>query len=603
MLQRRKSKNIFPWQKPIDYNVQGLPVQGQPGVWKCGYLSESEGNYIEKFYPEVGTLYDLFRRGKLVSASGDCLGSRNKNGQYEYLSFNEVENRAKALSAAFIHEYGLTPGNSTNIGIYSKNCPSWAITVLASVQQSMPIVPLYDTLGPDAACFIVKQAEIRLVVVDSIKRVRSLIEGNNNRSLSLKHIIVIEEDDINEDDTSRAKEVGITLSTFSSALEKGKKLHVKLNSPKPDDTYIICYTSGTTGNPKGVVLTHRNVVANISAWLKMIHTFIPEVEQPLPDETHISYLPLSHMIEQMTHWTMLGNGVRIGYFSGNIQTLADDIQAIRPTIFPTVPRILNRLYDSVQAKLKAADPVSRALFKLAYKRKVAMLRNGVITNTSIWDKLVFSKIQKQMGGRLRQMVTGSAPLSPEVLEFCRVALGCMLVEAYGQTETTSLVCVSWPKDSTGAHVGGPTPCANVKLGDVPELNYFAKDMKGEILVKGPGVTSGYYKDHEKTAELFDEDGFLRTGDIGEMLPNGKMRIIDRKKNIFKLAQGEYVAPEKIESVYVRSHVVQQVFVDGNSFERWLIAVVVPEPDVLCSWAKNHGYGEKTIEDLVEDPKV
>ncbi|PIO76859.1 hypothetical protein TELCIR_01051 [Teladorsagia circumcincta] len=166
-----------------------------------------------------------------------------------------------------------------------------------------------------------------------------------------------------------------------------------------------------------------------------------------------------------------------------------------------------------------------------------------------------------------------------------------------------MATMTWPGDWQGGHCGGVAPCCNLKLIDVPELNYYAKDGKGEIMIRGPNVTTGYYKDPEKTAELFDEQGFLHTGDIGEMLPNGTIRIIDRKKHIFKLAQGEYVAPEKIENVYIRSPVLQQIFVDGNSLERYLIAIVVPEPKVMEEWNAQHGVPNRTFEEICSDKKA
>uniref|UniRef100_A0A183GCX2 long-chain-fatty-acid--CoA ligase n=1 Tax=Heligmosomoides polygyrus TaxID=6339 RepID=A0A183GCX2_HELPZ len=355
------------------------------------------------------------------------------------------------------------------------------------------------------------------------------------------------------------------------------------------------YTSGTTGTPKGVVITHRNILANISAWIFVIDRFIPEAV--------ISYLPLSHMMEQVTHWTMLIVGARLGYFSGSIPRLLDDINALRPTAFPVVPRLLNRLYDAIQSKVQKGGVMTRMAYRLAYSKKLALLKKGITTKESLWDRLVFNKVQAQIGGRVHTMATGSAPISAEVLETCRVALGVTIVEAYGQTECTAMATMTWPGDWQGGHCGGVAPCCNFKLIDVPELNYYAKDGKGEIMIRGPSVSQGYYKDPEKTAELFDEQGFLHTGDVGELLPNGTIRIIDRKKHIFKLAQGEYVAPEKIENVYIRSPVLQQIFVDGNSLERWLIAVVVPEPKVMEDWNERHGKPGRSLQEICSDQRA
>uniref|UniRef100_A0A1I7UR56 long-chain-fatty-acid--CoA ligase n=1 Tax=Caenorhabditis tropicalis TaxID=1561998 RepID=A0A1I7UR56_9PELO len=393
----------------------------------------------------------------------------------------------------------------------------------------------------------------------------------------------------------------IRIETFDSALLLGSQYEYTNNLPKPEDVYIICYTSGTTGTPKGVMLTHSNVVANISGFLKILFAFQPSMIDTT--QVHISYLPLSHMMEQLTHWTLLGFGSKIGYFRGSIQGLTDDIKTLKPTVFPVVPRLLNRLYDAITSKVQQQGFMAKLVYNFAFARKLSQVRAGKQGRTSIWDRLVFRKIQEQIGGKVDLMVTGSAPISSTVLETCRVTLGATIVEGYGQTECTALATFTWMGDPSTGHCGAPAPCALVKLGDVPDLNYYAKDGKGEIRIKGPCVTKGYYKDPERTAELFDEEGFLQTGDIGEMLPNGTIRIIDRKKHIFKLAQGEYVAPEKIEQVYIRTPVAQQVYVDGDSLERWLIAVVVPEPDVLMEWNEKQGGGKRTLEEICEDEKA
>jgi len=219
------------------------------------------------------------------------------------------------------------------------------------------------------------------------------------------------------------------------------------------------------------------------------------------------------------------------------------------------------------------------------------------------DKLVFNKIQEQFGGHVRFTITGSAPISPQILEFIRVTLGGHVMEGYGQTENSAMATATWPGDYVGGNCGGPAVCTLLKLADVPDMGYSASENKGEVMLKGPHITKGYYKDPEKTSELFDEEGYLHTGDIGQILPNGTLRIIDRKKNILKLAQGEYVAPEKIENIYTNSSYVQQIYVDGDSLERFLIAVVVPEPAPLEKWYKTKFGKEAELEKICEQPEV
>lgn len=297
---------------------------------------------------------------------------------------------------------------------------------------------------------------------------------------------------------------------------------------------------------------------------------------------------------------MLCHGAKIGFFQGDIRLLMDDLKVLQPTIFPVVPRLLNRMFDRIFAQ--ANTTLKRWLLDFASKRKEAELRSGIIRNNSLWDKLIFHKIQSSLGGKVRLMITGAAPVSATVLTFLRAALGCQFYEGYGQTECTAGCSLTLPGDWTAGHVGAPMPCNFIKLVDVEEMNYMAAKGEGEVCVKGPNVFQGYLKDPAKTAEALDKDGWLHTGDIGKWLPNGTLKIIDRKKHIFKLAQGEYIAPEKIENVYQRSEPVAQVFVHGESLQAFLIAIVVPDVETLCHWARKRGF-EGSFEELCRNKDV
>ncbi|KAA0722446.1 Long-chain-fatty-acid--CoA ligase 1 [Triplophysa tibetana] len=295
-------------------------------------------------------------------------------------------------------------------------------------------------------------------------------------------------------------------------------------------------------------------------------------------------------IGKANHKTPIGvllvHGAKIGYFQGDIRLLMDDLKALKPTVFPVVPRLLNRMFDKIFGQ--ANTPLKRWMLDFATSRKEAELRSGVVRKDSMWDKLIFSKVQASLGGRVRLMITGAAPVSPTVLTFLRAALGCQFYEGYGQTECTAGCTMSLPGDWTAGHVGAPLPCNFVKLVDVAEMKYFAVNGEGEVCVKGPNVFQGYLNDPERTAEAINKDGWLHTGDIGKWLPNGTLKIVDRKKHIFKLAQGEYIAPEKIENIYTRSDPVAQIFVHGDSLQACLVGIVVPDPDFLPGWAKNRG---------------
>jgi len=255
---------------------------------------------------------------------------------------------------------------------------------------------------------------------------------------------------------------------------------------------------------------------------------------------------------------------------------------------------LNRMYDTVMAKVHGSW-FGKNLLTLALARKQGEVERGLIRNNSILDYIVFSKIQKQLGGRLRICITGSAPLSGKVLNFCRCAFGCPVLEGYGQTECTAAVTAQIPGEPGVGHVGCPLPCNWIKLVDVPDMGYYAKDNKGEICIKGANTFIGYFKEPEKTADTIDKDGWVHSGDIGTWQENGTLRIFDRAKHIFKLAQGEYIAPEKIENVYVRSPYVAQVFVDGNSLRPCTVGIIVPNYSMVKKYSNEKGCTDDMVE--------
>uniref|UniRef100_A0A672J4X3 Long-chain-fatty-acid--CoA ligase n=1 Tax=Salarias fasciatus TaxID=181472 RepID=A0A672J4X3_SALFA len=483
---------------------------------------------LAHYHDDARTMYEVFQRGLHISGDGPCLGSRLPNQPYKWMSYKEVTARAEHLGSGLLHQ-GCQPNPNQFIGVFAQNRPEWIISELACYTYSMVVVPLYDTLGPDAIRFIINTADISTVICDKAEKAQVLLENVERKETpGLRRILLMD--------------------AFDQALVehgKGCGVHVQAlqEPPAPDDLSIVCFTSGTTGNPKGVMLTHGNVVADFSGFLKVTDKVI----FPNQDDCLISFLPLAHMFERLIESVVYCHGGRIGFYQGDIRLLSDDMKALRPTIFPVVPRLLNRMYDKIFSQ--ANTPLKRWLLNFAAKRKGAEVSNGIIRSDSIWDKIFFSKIQASLGGRLRMIITGAAPTSPSVLGFLRAALGCQVYEAYGQTECTAGCTFTTPGDWTPGHVGAPLPCNLIKLVDVPEKNYFASKGEGE---------------------------------------NGTLKIIDRKKHIFKLAQGEYISPEKIENIYIRSEPVAQLYVHGDSLQSCLVGIVVPDPEVMPEWAKKKG---------------
>uniref|UniRef100_A0A8C3K5H3 Long-chain-fatty-acid--CoA ligase n=1 Tax=Calidris pygmaea TaxID=425635 RepID=A0A8C3K5H3_9CHAR len=577
-----RPKPVLP---PVDLNKQSVGVEG--GARRGALLTDN--NLLSYYFEDGKTLYEIFQRGLHASGNGNCLGYRKPNQPYQWLTYKQVLDRCQYLGSGLLQK-GCKPSSNQYIGIFAQNRPEWIISEYACYTYSMVAVPLYDTLGPEAIVYIVNKADISIVICDKPEKAQLLLENcEQQKTPGLKTIILM--DLFDKELKERGAKVGVEILALQEVEELGRNNIREPVPPKPEDLCIVCFTSGTTGNPKGAMLTHQNVVANAAAFLR---------------STEVSFCWwLCHSVKKIAlTWAfstvVYSCGAKVGFFQGDIKFLTDDMKTLKPTLFPVVPRLLNRIYDKIQSGAKS--PVKRCLLNFAVTMKTAEIKQGIIRNDSIWDKLIFKKVQETMGGRVRIMVTGAAPISPSVLTFLRAALGCQIFEAYGQTECSAGCTFSMPGDWTTGHVGAPLACNIIKLEDVEEMNYFSSNNEGEVCIKGPNVFKGYLKDPEKTAEAIDKDGWLHTGDIGKWLPNGTLKIIDRKKNIFKLAQGEYIAPEKIENVYIRSAPVAQVFVHGESLRSFLIGIVVPDPETLPEFAAKLGV-KGSYEDMCKNPAV
>uniref|UniRef100_A0A8C5HD63 Long-chain-fatty-acid--CoA ligase n=1 Tax=Gouania willdenowi TaxID=441366 RepID=A0A8C5HD63_GOUWI len=537
-----------PMPPPCDLQSQSVAVGGNPSCRRSALLKDDK--LLDFYFDDIRTGYDMFLRGLQITGDGPCLGFRKPGQPYEWISYTE---QAVALGSGLLAK-GCQANPQQFIGVFGQNSPQWTISELACYTYSMALVPLYDTLGLESIIHILNLSRFKAVCEYLEQQIQ--IGG---RPSSCSHIFL-------------------------------------LQSPQPQDLAVVCFTSGTTGKPKGAMITHGNIASNTSSVIKILEGSF-EIKQ---DDVSISYLPLAHMFERMIQLSMFCHGARVGFYQGDISLLMDDIKTLKPTFFPVVPRLLNRIYDKILSSVNS--PFRRALLHFAVRRKQAELSAGIVRNNSLWDKLVFRKIQASMGGNLRFVLTASAPISPTVLSFLRATLGCLIFEGYGQTECTAGCTFSLPGDWSSGHVGAPLPCAMVKVVDIPEMDYYAKNGAGEICIRGPCVFKGYLRDPEKSAEALESDGWLHTGDVGQWLPNGTLRIIDRKKHIFKLSQGEYIAPEKIENVYMRCATVLQVFVHGDSLESFLIGIVVPNPEVFVTWAKDQGF-VGSYEELCQNPDL
>ncbi|KAJ1962405.1 medium-chain fatty acid-CoA ligase faa2 [Dispira parvispora] len=570
---------------PFMYSVEAKNAPEVPGEGKPRrhFLVGQDGPLVS--CPEdVNSLHDSFRRGAQAAGDRPFLGHRKaingKAGEYVWETYNQVYERSKNFGAGLCH---LGMNAKKTLGLYSVNRPEWTIAEQASYMYEFVTVPLYDTLGEDAVEHVIGQAEVHFICATSDKA-HALLEMYDAVT-SIKHIVVM--DDVNDDLITLAESREVRLYSFVDVEKLGAQHPTDFAECTPDSIATICYTSGTTGVPKGAIITHGNILAEIAALQLLVEK--GRMCQITKDDCHISYLPLAHVFERIVFQMIISYGARIGFYQGNTLKIMEDLAVLKPTIFISVPRLFNRVYDKVWSTINTKGGLAAMLFRQAVNAKIRNLSKGSTTHW-LWDRLVFKKLQQSLGGNVRFMVSGSAPLSKEVMNFIRVAFGVPVFEGYGQTETSAVLSLTDINERSAGNVGSPFPCAEIKLVDLPDMGYTSQDKpypRGEICARGNSVFTKYYKDPQRTADTVNEEGWIRTGDVGMWDNRGRLVIIDRAKNIFKLAQGEYVAPERIENIYQNHPAVAQAYVTGHSLESCTVGVIVPEEESFMELLKEH----------------
>ncbi|KAF0697828.1 Aste57867_11515 [Aphanomyces stellatus] len=542
-----------------------------------------------------------------VRCSGDrpFLGHRTvdaANGQalgFTWESYVRVYDRIQHLAGGLMHENLIktTTDGDRPLSLYMKNSPEWVIAQYAAMHCGGFAVALYDTLGADSTQFILGHTLSPTVVCSSAElphvfRVKPAVP-------TLKAVIVV--DTLSKSDMATAANLGLQIYTMAHVEAIGAKYPVAEAALDPADIYCLIYTSGTTGDPKGVPISHRMVLVETVSGMERMGRG-KGVGAYTQETVHLSYLPLAHCIEHTLHIAVLTCRGCIAFSQGDPLKLIDDLVAARPMFLVSVPRVLNKIYDRVVNGTLAAGGEKAFLFNLALQTKLANLKRGYREH-AIFDKLFFGPIRKQLGlDRVCWLVSGAAPLSTDVLDFYRILMDCPVASGYGLSETSAGGAIDMVGNMSPGTVGPPLTCMDVKLVSVPDMGYNVTDTthgnddasaisvhgRGEVCLRGPTVFPGYYKAPHLSKDIFDDDGWFYTGDIGVWTANGCLQIVDRKKNLFKLSQGEYVSPEKIENALITSPLVAQIFVYGDSLHAVLVAIVVPEEAALLELAHSLG---------------
>ncbi|XP_006033625.1 long-chain-fatty-acid--CoA ligase 4 isoform X4 [Alligator sinensis] len=555
-------------------------------------------------FPGADTLDKLFEHAITKYGKKDCLGTREilseENemqpngkvfkklilGNYQWLNYEEVHQRVKHFGSG-LAALGLKP--KSTIAIFCETRAEWMIAAQSCFQHGFPLVTLYATLGEEAITYGLNECEASYLITSA-----ELLESKLKTALSeiprLKHIIYVDKKTISKSEYPEGLEIH-SMEMVEELGAKPENIGIPITRPIPTDLALVMYTSGSTGRPKGVMMMHKNLIAGMTGQCERI----PGLGSK---DTYIGYLPLAHVLELTAELSCVTYGCRIGYSSP--LTLSDqsskikkgskgDCTVLKPTLMAAVPEIMDRIYKNVMSKVQEMNCFQKTLFKIGYDYKQEQIKRGY--DAPLCNLLLFKKVKALLGGNVRMMLSGGAPLSPQTQRFMNICFCCPVGQGYGLTETCGAGTITEVADYSTGRVGAPLICCEIKLRDWQEGGYTCRDQpnpRGEIIIGGPNVSLGYFKNDEKTTEDFsvDENGqrWFCTGDIGEFHSDGCLQIIDRKKDLVKLQAGEYVSLAKVEAALKNCPLIDNICAYAKSDQSYVISFVVPNQKKLTALA-------------------
>lgn len=600
---------------------RGVPVDvgGEPGY---AIRNSRFASPVETAWEGITTLAELFEQAYKQHFDKRLLGTRKlisseietsedgrsfeklHLGDYEWLTYGQAFEAVCNFASGLAQ---LGHGKEERVAIFADTRMEWFIALQGCFRRNVTVVTIYASLGEEALCHSLNETEVTTVVCGQ-KELKKLIDISGQLD-TVKRVISMD-DEFPSNSASVSASVSWTLISFSDLLRLGQGHPVDPELPLAADIAVIMYTSGSTGLPKGVMMTHGNVLATGSA----VMTIFPGLGTK---DVYMAYLPLAHILELAAENILAAVGISIGY--GSPLTLTDtsnkikkgtkgDASVLKPTLMACVPAILDRVRDGVRKKVDATGGLAKKLFDLAYARRLSAVNGSWCgawgLERLLWNFLVFGKIRAILGGRIRFVLSGGAPLSGDTQRFINICLGVPIGQGYGLTETCAGGTFSEEDDTSVGRVGAPLPCSYVKLIDWPEGGYLTSDSpkpRGEIIIGGPNVTVGYFKNEEKTREVYkvDEKGmrWFYTGDIGQFHADGCLEIIDRKKDIVKLQHGEYVSLGKVEAALITSPYVDNIMLHADPFHSYCVALVVASQAAIEEWASKKGIDYTDFSDL------
>lgn len=508
-----------------------------------------------------------------------------KGGAWTPISSDEFRTAVEETAAGF-ESLGLK--STDRLGILGENRPEWAYTDLATLCSRATVVTIYPSLPANQILYILKDSGVRIVVASNQAQAEKVL-AVKAEAPELQHVVVMDDAAVFGTQTlSSVREVGRRALALDKDLIRRRAATVR-----PDDLATLIYTSGTTGDPKGVMLTHANIGSNVATCAREIFSLLG------PDDAVLSFLPLCHVFERMGgQFVMLKRGVTIAY-AESIESVAQNLLEIQPTILVSVPRIYEKVMGKVRDKVAAAPPARQKLFAFAERtgRAVFDARQAgesvspwLALKYKIADALVLRTVRAGLGGRIRIAVSGGAALPKEIGLFFG-SMGLTILEGYGLTETSPVISVNTPKNNRTGSVGKPIDGVEVRIaGD------------GEILTRGPHVMQGYFNKPEATAEVIDHQGYFHTGDIGRIDEDGYLYITDRKKDLIVTSAGKNIAPQPIENLMKAHPLIQELVMVGNA-RNYPTALVVPKFENLTRLAEQEGITNISRAELIANPRV
>jgi long-chain acyl-CoA synthetase len=523
--------------------------------------------------------YELFINGlrRHEGTKRDKRGSFGvySDGKYGWITYKEMDELSRLLGNGLINLHMHGPvhndrgGDRRMVGIYSEHRLGWTITELGAARQNITLVPIYDSGDASFVWSILSQTNLTTIIAspqNAMKLVDMHIAAGGS---SLKHVVVIGELEDKLLILSKYPANGLTVILFSEVLMAGNR--GKDSLPSRDDISTICFTSGTTGEPKGALISHGNLIAAVGATSQAGFGLNYK-------DTHFAYLPPAHIFERIIDLSIMYIGGRIGFYSGDLKQLARDVKLVAPTIFVGVPRVYEKTVDKIQAEV--------AKMPSGLKRKL-IISAMATSKSSVAGTIVSQTMRSRFGGQLRMFLSGGGFLAKSTQVMLERLFRVPVVQGYGMTETTGATLVGNPLSTLYEVVGVPFSCVEVKIVTEDEEDGFAPPSnEGELYVRGPSVFKGYLNNPEATAATLTEDGFVKTGDLVELIrENGEdaIRIVGRKKDNFKLASGNYIVPGQYESMYKQCAIITEIMVEPSRDYKRLVALVNIRKDLLPEW--------------------